>query len=641
MILPEIDPPGLHVTETLWIPLPDGTRLHARIWRPETGAHPAILEALPYRHADGTAPRDALTHPWMAGKGYACVRLDLRGSGNSDGILADEYDETELSDIEAAIAWIADQPWCDGAVGMMGISWGGFNGVQVAMRRPPALRAVISIASTADRFGADIHYKGGALLGANLSWAAQMLSYQSRPPDPAVREDWREVWLKRLRAMPDFAARWHAEQRRSDYWKHGSVCEDFGSIAVPVLAVAGWADGYRNAPLDLVKGIPSARGIVGPWIHKYPHFAAPEPRIGFLQEALAWWDRHLKGRDAPDVPRMRLWRQDSVAPARVHAERPGRWCAYGEWPVGGTATLGLAPGRLGEAEAFETVVDSPPGTGACSGIFFPYAYAEEGPADQAADDARSVCFDGEVLDVPLDLIGRPAARLRVSCAAETATLAVRLCEVRSDGTSLWLSHGMLNLSHRDGSEAPAPMPEGPVEVTVTLDALAARLEPGSRLRLAVSTALWPFLWPSPERAPVTLHGGSLELPTAGEGEPWSFEPPVGAPPREAEVLRGATYERREADDEIVIVSDSGAVRDAGGLTVEERSEEVWRLDRPEARIVWHQDFSRGDWSVRTRAETAMRAKREAYLIETRLTAWEGDREVWDERRSHQVERGLF
>ena len=183
------------------IEMPDGCRLSARIWMPkdaEANPVPLILEHLPYRKRDGTIVRDSITHPWMAGQGYACVRVDMRGNGDSEGLMEDEYTAQELQDACDVIVWATAQPWCSGTAGMMGISWGGFNSLQVAALRPPALKAIITICSTADRFADDIHFKGGCLLGENFAWAANMLSYSSRPPDPALVGD----GLARIVAQP-------------------------------------------------------------------------------------------------------------------------------------------------------------------------------------------------------------------------------------------------------------------------------------------------------------------------------------------------------------------------------------------------------------------------------------------------------
>ena len=198
------------------IEMPDGCRLSARIWMPKDAGEdpvPVILEHLPYRKRDGTIVRDSLTHPWMAGQGYACIRVDMRGNGDSEGLMEDEYTPQELQDACDVIAWAVAQPWCSGTAGMMGISWGGFNSLQVAALRPPALKAIITICSTADRFADDIHFKGGCLLGENFGWAANMLSYSSRPPDPLLMgPGWREQWLNRLREMPFLARDWISRQ---------------------------------------------------------------------------------------------------------------------------------------------------------------------------------------------------------------------------------------------------------------------------------------------------------------------------------------------------------------------------------------------------------------------------------------------
>ncbi|MFO8042315.1 MAG: CocE/NonD family hydrolase, partial [Alkalispirochaeta sp.] len=223
---------GVTTLEHVWIPMRDGTRLSARVWLPETAVAaggrpgtpaPAILEYIPYRKRDMTRGRDGSMHPYFASFGYASIRVDLRGSGDSEGVLTDEYLPQELDDGEDVIAWLAEQEWCDGQVGMIGISWGGFNGLQIAARRPPQLKAVVSVCSTDDRYADDVHYMGGALLGDNISWASTMLAYNSMPPDPALVGDrWREMWLDRLNGSGLWLKTWLEHQHRDEYWKHGS-----------------------------------------------------------------------------------------------------------------------------------------------------------------------------------------------------------------------------------------------------------------------------------------------------------------------------------------------------------------------------------------------------------------------------------
>ena len=220
-------PYAVRAGEQVRIKMSDGVRLMARIWRPTSSDDepvPAVLEFIPYRHRDLTAWRDSIQHPYLAGHGYAAVRVDLRGSGDSEGLLRDEYLEQELTDAEEVLAWLATQPWCSGRTGMMGISWGGFNALQLAARRPPGLGAIVTACSTDDRYADDVHYMGGCLLSDNLSWASSMFAYNSCPPDPAVvGERWRDMWYERLTGSGLWLETWLRHQRRDSYWQHGSV----------------------------------------------------------------------------------------------------------------------------------------------------------------------------------------------------------------------------------------------------------------------------------------------------------------------------------------------------------------------------------------------------------------------------------
>ena len=311
--------------------MPDGTRLAARMWLPEDADSdpvPAILEYIPYRKNDATAPRDAEMHPYLAARGFAGVRVDLRGSGDSEGVLAGEYLQQELDDGVEVIAWLAAQPWCSGRVGMIGKSWGGFNGLQIAALRPPALGCVISVCSTDDRYADDVHYAGGALFAAaTLSWATTMLAYTARPPDPAVVGDaWRERWIERLEATRPFAHEWVAHQRRDAFWQHGSVGDDPGAIACHVEMVGGFADPYRGAVFRMLAAAPDrVRGLIGPWAHVYPHTGSPGPAIGFLQRCVTVFDQHLRGGPGDDEPALRAFMPERVEPGDEPDVRAGRW----------------------------------------------------------------------------------------------------------------------------------------------------------------------------------------------------------------------------------------------------------------------------------------------------------------------------
>ena len=657
-------PRDVIVIEDQPIEMPDGCRLSARIWMPRDAAEspvPVILEHLPYRKRDGTIVRDSLTHPWMAGHGYACIRVDMRGNGDSEGLMSDEYTPQELQDACDVIAWATAQPWCSGTAGMMGISWGGFNSLQVAALRPPALKAIITICSTVDRFADDIHFKGGCLLGENFGWAANMLSYSSRPPDPLlIGPGWRELWLNRLREMPFLAKEWISRQSRDAYWKHGSVCEDYSAIKAAVLSIGGWHDGYRNTISHLVENIEApVKGIVGPWIHKYPHYAGPEPRIGFLQEALRWWDRWLKGigNGAETLPAYRTLLMDSVAPQRWLDERPGRWIAEAEWPSPGidTMTLELGDGTLGQgAMTVDAPVRSPLDCGSQAGEYFPFAYGPEFPDEQTPDDLKSACFDGEVLDHPLDIVGAPRLKIRARADKPMAQLAVRLCDLRPDGTSALITMGVFNLTHRTSAEAPELLTPGEAfDVTIALDQIAYRIPAGHRLRIAVSTSYWPFIWPAPEQATVVIEAGLLDLPCRSkraEHDECAFDKPVGAEPWRHENLRASASTRTTTTEPgsglvvTTIFNDAGENRDLDhGLISGSTTREQWMIhpDDPlsaEALIRWEQKVARDVWQTRTVAEMEMRCDREWFHVTGRLTAWENDAVMFEKEWNERIAR---
>ncbi|MEO6300851.1 MAG: CocE/NonD family hydrolase, partial [Paracoccaceae bacterium] len=624
------------------------------------------LEYIPYRKRDGTLPRDEMMHAYVAGHGYACVRVDMRGNGDSEGLMADEYTIQELADACEVIEWLAAQDWCSGSVGMMGKSWGGFNCLQTAFLQPPELKAVVSVCSTTDRFVDDIHYKGGCLLGENFGWGAVMLSYSSRPPDPMLRADWREDWLKRLNAQPWMAPVWADFQERGAYWKHGSICEDYSRMNVPVLIWGGWADNYMNTVSAIVENVPGAKGIVGPWVHQYPHTAVPGPQVGFLQLAIRHWDRWLKGIEngAEDDPAYRAYMIHSKAPNASAKWRAGHWVSEAVWPSPRVSRqvceLGFAAsthGALPRTPGYfwtenDGRISSPQHLGMHTGEFFPMGLNAEMPGDQREDDALSLCFDGEVLAEPLDLLGAARVSLRVSSDKPLGFVVARLCDVGPDGASVRIAHGMLNLCHRDSMETPQPMVSGvAVDVAFKLDQMAYRVAKGHYLRLALSNSYWPFVWPSPEAGVLTVTGGSLDLPVhAGSEAEWVPPEAEGATPWKHRVIRkGRTARRIETDllsgtRALVIEDDLGDVENlTHGLCTGETMTERWEIkpDDPlsaHAVHTWEQRLSRGDWSVRTRAEAEMTGTVDDLRMKAKLTAWEGDTVVFEREWDEEVPR---
>ena len=557
----------MQVQEHLWITLSDGCRLGARLWLPELepGVRvPAILEYIPYRKRDGTRVRDDPMHGYFAQHGYAAVRVDMRGSGESDGLLADEYLQQEQDDALEVIAWIAAQPWCSGAVGMQGKSWGGFNALQIAARRPPALRAIITTFSTDNRYTDDIHYMGGCLLNDNLWWGSIMLAYQSRPLDPQiVGAGWRERWLERIDKLPFFPALWLARQRYDDYWKHGSVCEDFDAIQCPVMAIGGWTDAYSNAVPRLLAGLKVPRlGIIGPWGHVYPHDGVPGPAIGYLQEAVRWWDQWLKGKDSGimNEPMLRAYVQDPVAPDGTRTSTPGQWVGERSYPSADIKDRRFylrADRSLGAKRDKGAVfsVRSPQSHGKAAGEWMGVGCPGEQPTDQRLDDGGALFFDTPTLGNDLVILGAPLLTLRVAADAPVAQLAVRLCDVAPDDRVERVSYQLLNLTHRDSHEHPSPLEPGRYyDLTVTLNACGHRFLTGHRIRLSIGTAYWPIVWPAPYPATLFFRGddSALDLPVrqSTTSEPVSFESPVHGPRTPTSLIDPGVVRRVSSQDHV-------------------------------------------------------------------------------------------
>ena len=631
---------SVRVMEHTLIPLRDGTRLAARIWLPDDAEQrpvPAILEYLPYRKRDGTYERDALTHPYLAGHGYAGVRVDIRGSGESDGLLFDEYAKQEQDDGVEVIEWLAAQPWCSGAVGMMGISWGGFNALQIAARRPPALKAIVSLCSTDDRYADDAHYMGGTLLTAGLEWASFFFGSMCLPPDPLLVGDrWRPMWLERLENVPLFFDRWLEHQRRDDYWRHGSVCEDYGAIECPVYAVGGWTDAYKNAIPRLLEHLKVPRkGLIGPWAHGYPHFAFPGPQIGFLQEVLRWWDYWLKGIETGVMaePMLRAWITDSVKPVSHHQVLPGRWVAEPSWPAPGVTPQRLFLTDTGlqteTAPLTARALCSPQTVGKCSGNWVPFGRGHDQAGDQQEDDLVSLVFETPPLAAGIEILGAPIVTLNLRSDRTNANLAVRLCDVHPSGESLRVSYGVLNLAHRDGHEWPASLVIGDrYRVRVQLNDAGSVIPAGHRLRLALSTAYWPMIWPSAEAATLSILQGTLALPVrapqAADARLSPLPEPQSAQPETPTTFRRGG-ERIERIDRINLELGS-AGKTEYHIEANDPLSAVADLRRT-------QTMSRDAWQIRIETQLRLSCTRHGFQLQGRLRALEGQQEVchrvWD------------
>ena len=669
-------PYGVTRRDDVWITMPDGARLSTTLRLPDTAnPAPAIVEYLPYRRLDGTLARDQRQHDYLAGMGFACVRVDVRGTGDSDGILEGEYLESELADGERVVDWVREQPWCNGRVAIMGISWGGFNALQIAARPTSRVDAVVSVASTVDRFATDVHFKGGCVLGTDMApWSATMLCFDARPPGrAALGDDWRDRWIDRLERSPVFIHDWLSHQRRDEFWAHGSICEDFSALDCPVLIVGGLADGYTDTVARLMEGVGDAsgrvRGIVGPWSHNYPLVGVPGPNIGFLQEVVDFLGEHLELDPRPAAPQranwnepLRIWVQRSITPDPARTEHPGRWVSEPSWPSPNVVPqrLHLGPGRLsaqvtsgGAVTATNSIT-----VGSRQGSWWGYAQPGQLPADQRLEEPAAFTFLGDPVAQMTTMVGFPRVELRLMVDQPVAQVAVRLSDVGPDGSALQLSRGLLNLCHRESHAEPSPVPVGEwIDVAIDLDFAAHDLPEGNRLRLDVSTSLWPLAWPSPAETRLTLNldGSSvLIIPTRiGGSEP--AEPVFEAPESTRAAARttgGAHQHRTQFEDlgtgRVTITDDSATgqvVLDATGMTMSSTAVDTWEIVRGDplsARVrcerTWsiHHDGHHSE----VRSISEMWCDANEFHTKDTLSAFDDGEEIFNSERSSSHERDL-
>ncbi len=506
-------------TEHMWIPMPDGIRLAARLWRPASACDqpvPALLEYIPYRKHDMVRARDERNHPYFAAHGYACLRVDMRGSGDSDGTMPDMYSDAELSDARDVIDWIAAQPWCNGRVGMFGTSWGGTASLQASQNKPDALKAIIAVCATHDRYEDDIHHKGGCLLTDTFEWGATLPAILASPPSPHAGPDWMERWAERLRALEFPVEHWVREEARGAYWRRGSIKHAPKQLDCPILAIGGWSDRYSNSVMSLVDARPDlAWGIVGPWGHHYPDQGHPGPGIGFQQIALDWWDHWLKHDTPPNWPRLRIWMREFDPPGNVLERRNGRWIESG--PARDHAKvydLHLSDDGLSDILAaghWIVPIDLRHGeTSGDTGYFGRYGGL---PLDQNADDQRVLTFETSALEQDLVLYGSAALTVRIQAQGQNNQLIARLVDVAPDGRSNRVALSVLNLALDENLDAP-PTPHGPDprDVTLRFHTKAYRFKKGHRIRLAIASSYWPMIWTPPDNSSLTIHEGRLDLP---------------------------------------------------------------------------------------------------------------------------------
>jgi predicted acyl esterase len=522
------------------IPMRDGIELAATLYRPahagtatpDTERVPALLEYLPYRKDDGMLARDYGLYDYMTRRGYAGARVDIRGTGSSGGEQPDgEYGEQEQRDAEDVIAWLASQPWCSGAVGMWGISWGGFNAIQVALRRPPALKAIIAVDASDDLFHDDVHYIDGLL---HLDEYALMIDHlNALPPAPEFPID--EETLALRFDSPPWLATWLGQQQDGPYWRRASLRPDYARLTIPAFLIGGWYDGYRDSVPRMLAEVPApVKMLIGPWNHTFPHNAVPGPAIEWRDDAIRWWDHWLKGAEngIMSEPPVTVYVRDWYPPDPDLTEIPGRWRTETAFPPERTSyqTWHCGPEH--------NLLLQAPHDGAVALRYVPSAGVEAGhwwgelTTDQRGADAYSLIFDTPPLADDVEILGFPV--VEISGCADTDPLHWfgRLGDVAPDGTVT-----LVTGAGRAGR--PDPLRDRssdclPLELHVTSWVFPR----GHRIRLALSNAMWPMIWPTPHPGTATVRLGPAGtrlilpvIPPEARPEPTFRVPaPVRQPP---------------------------------------------------------------------------------------------------------------
>jgi putative CocE/NonD family hydrolase len=511
---------GVSLSANLWLPVPLPDPLEKRF--------PAILEMIPYGKDNWRRNADVARGTYLARRGYVLCRVDVRGTGSSGGVALDEYTADESQDGYEVVEWLAAQPWCTGAVGMWGISYGGFTSIQVAKLRPPHLKAIVPIQATDDRYLTDVHYIGGCVTASELSqYAVSQVAMNAMPPDPSLwGETWRTDWLARLEATPPWLFGWLRQQHDGPYWRQGSLAPDYDAIEAAILNVGGWMDSYVDAVFRMQERCTApSRTIVGNWVHGLPASATPGPNLDDLHELVRFFDRWLKGvpNGADAEPAIVWYERDFADPTPFPDVLPGRWRAATAYPHpaveirGWSFASGSLPlvGRLvgpGEPVDGTSSVDTfrhLPTNGTRGGLSWGAGGPPNGLArDLRPDESLTLTYTSEPLPEPLEILGVPAVQLFIEASAPVATVVVRLTEVASDGTSAQVSAGMLNLTHAGSHEHPRPLPPGGATVVVEMRPAGYRFQAGNRIRVSIASAAWPVIWPSPYPTTFRVHHGA-------------------------------------------------------------------------------------------------------------------------------------
>jgi predicted acyl esterase len=503
--------------ERLYLTMSDGVRIAATLHLPDDDPPwPVVFEARPYRKDDISWSVPIYRRLCDEGNLAVC-RVDVRGTGSSEGIAEDEYTDRELQDHVETIEWLSNASWSNGNVGMYGTSYSGFNSLQVAALAPEALKAIIPIFATDRRYTDDVHFGGGIRRGIDfLDYPLMMVAMNALPPVPSVfGEGWRDEWLRRIDANAPWELHWLEHQNEDAYWRHGSVSFDYSPIRAATMIIAGHADGYHNMAFRAFEGIDApTRLLFGPWSHMSPRVSMPGPRIDHVPEMIRWWDRWLRGTEngIDDEPPITMFVRRSTRPAADLDAYEGGWRYIEDWPPAGLEEASFALSASSARPERDGTVVIRGDVGVTSSIWCAADLPFGTPWDQRADETFSLVYDWPALQEPMTIVGHPRVELTITSSVPVAFASVKLCDVFPDGTSALVTRGILNLTHRASHETPEALTPGqPVRVAIELDATAWTWDPGHLVRLDIAGSDFPSSWPPPTVGTLTVDDGSSLL----------------------------------------------------------------------------------------------------------------------------------
>ncbi|MBS1994589.1 MAG: CocE/NonD family hydrolase [Cyanobacteria bacterium SZAS LIN-3] len=519
--------------EKRWLTMPDGVRLAASLYIPRARRRgekfPVLLEYLPYRKDDTFYVVDHQCFSYFAQLGFIAVKVDIRGTGASEGFIPErEYSDTEMIDCESIIEQLAADPVSNGNVGMFGTSWSGFNSLQMAMRRPPALKAIHAVHASDDLFHDDVHYIDGNL---HLDSYHLFINHElGLPKTPDYKLD-DEYFEQRFNRRP-WLFNYLNNQLDGAFWRVKSLREDYSQIDIPVYLIGGMLDGYRSATVRMFEGLNvPVRCDIGPWDHSCPDEGSPGPNWEWQLRLGQWFNRYLRTGAADSHQHLHknelsprpskefmVYVRHGHAPDTEIETVPGYW-RKDTLPAKGTRNTRFylaGPGQLSR-----TVKSSLPAGVQTAGDeleYHPFAGTAAGvwwgnkTGDVSGDDALSLTYDSKPMVKPLQIIGAPHINVRVKSTSEKAKWTVRLEDVAPDGKVMLITGSLFHPAHiKHGRLNPEWPGAGEVyEVDVPMHFTTWTFQPGHKVRLAIANAQFPMTWPSPDLMVSTVFSGDGE-----------------------------------------------------------------------------------------------------------------------------------